>query len=173
MGLSEKECWFWLASCEWMGVGSAEKLLGYFKSAKNIYYGRNSQYEKVKGLNKNVRSHLEAREVSEDEVKRSMERMMKQKGSFVCRIDEAFPSKLRLLPDAPLGLFYYGKLPDETRPLIAVVGAREASGYGLEAARYFSRKLAESGVGVISGLARGIDSEAHKGALQGNLWRRV
>ena len=168
MSLTEKECWFWLASCEWMGIRSAEKLLGYFKSAKNIYYGRNSQYDKIKGLSKKVMSHLEAREVDEDDVKRSIERMLKQEISFICRIDETFPKKLRCLPDAPLGVFYSGKLPDVNQPMIAVVGAREASGYGLEAARYFSRKLAENGVGVISGLARGIDSEAHKGALQGN-----
>ena len=167
MGLTERECWFWLASCEWMSIGSAEKLLGYFKSAKNIYYGRNSQYEKIKGLSKKVLKHLEARNISEDQLKENMERMQTQSGKFVCRIDEEFPQKLRNLPDSPLGLFYYGNLPKENTPVIAIVGAREASGYGMEAARYFSRKLAEQGIGIISGLARGIDGEAHKGALQG------
>lgn len=167
MGLTEKECWFWLASCEWMGIGSAEKLLGYFKSAKNIYYGSNSQYEKIKGLNKKVLGRLEEKRTSEDEIKRQIERMEKNDIKFVSRIDDGFPSKLGRLPDAPLGLFYSGKLPDEKTPVLAIVGAREASGYGLEAAAYFSRKLAQAGVGIISGLARGIDSEAHKGALKG------
>ena len=167
MGLTERECWFWLASCDWMSVGSAEKLLGYFKSVKNIYYGRNSQYEKIKGLSKNVQKHLEAREISEDQIKRDIERMHLQNRNFVCRIDEAYPKKLRNLPDSPIGLFYYGNLPENDKPMIAIVGAREASGYGMEAARYFSRKLAEQGIGIISGLARGIDGEAHKGALQG------
>ena len=167
MELSERDYWFWLASCEWMSIGSAEKLLGYFKTAKNIYNGRNSQYEKIKGLSKRVLKHLEAREISEDQIKKDLERMYALNGQFVCRVDDAYPGKLRNLPDAPLGIFYYGELPKENQPVIAIVGAREASGYGLEAARYFSQKLAEHGMGVISGLARGIDGEAHKGAIQG------
>lgn len=52
--------------------------------------------------------------------------------------------------------------------MIAIVGAREASGYGLSAARYFARKLSEMGIGIISGLARGVDGEAHWGALSGD-----
>lgn len=167
MRLTERECWFWMASCEWLGVRSAEKLLGYFKSAKNIYYGRNSQYEKVNGLNPKILTRLKAREVQEDQLRRNIDLFERRGGKFVCRIDSNYPEKLRHIHDMPLGLFYYGKLPDEKQPLIAVVGAREASGYGLEAARYFSRKLAENGVGIISGLARGVDGEAHKGTLQG------
>ena len=110
---------------------------------------------------------LEAREVSEDQIKKDLERMYALNGRFVCRADDTFPEKLRNLPDAPLGLFYYGNLPENNQPVMAIVGAREASGYGLEAARYFSQRLAEHGIGVISGLARGIDGEAHKGAIQG------
>lgn len=57
-------------------------------------------------------------------------------------------------------------LPDLKRPAIAIVGAREASGYGLASARYFAGALSEMGIDVISGLARGIDGEAHRGVLQ-------
>ena len=167
MGLTERECWFWLASCEWIGVRSAEKLLGYFKSAKNIYYGSNSHYEKVQGLSKKILHGLQCSKVSEDQIKRWMNALEQNQGKFTCRIDSDYPQKLRHLSDPPLGLFYYGELPKKEQPMIAVIGAREASEYGLEAARYFSRKLSECGVGIISGLARGVDGEAHKGALQG------
>lgn len=168
MGLTERECWFWLSSCEWMGIKSAERLLGYFKSARNIYYGTDSHYEKIKGLKPKVVSYLKAKDRDEDQIKRSMEKLALQGGHFVCRLDSCYPDKFRVLPDPPLGIFYYGSLPEPHQPMIAIVGAREASGYGLEAARYFSKKLAEKGVGIISGLARGIDGEAHSGALQGN-----
>ena len=166
MGLTERECWFWLCSCEWMGIKSAERLLGYFKSAGNIYYGTESNYEKIKGLNPKLISRLKARNRNEEEIKRSIEKFESQGGQFLCRLDKEYPDKFRVIPDPPLGIFYYGSMPDLNQPMIAIVGAREASGYGLEASCYFSRKLAEQGVGIISGLARGIDGEAHKGALQ-------
>lgn len=58
MGLTERECWFWLCSRPWLGVRSINKLLGYFKTAKNIYYGRNVQYAEIQGLKENIRRKL-------------------------------------------------------------------------------------------------------------------
>ena len=167
MRLNERECWFWLSSCDWIGIKSAERLLGYFKSARNIYYGTDSHYEKIKGLNPKLLTHLKTKKQSEDEIRRSIEKMNSQGGQFTCRFDINYPERLRQIPDPPLGIFYYGSLPDPAKPMIAVIGAREASGYGLEAARYFSRELSKAGIGIISGLARGIDGEAHKGAIEG------
>lgn len=167
MGLTEKECWFWLCSRPWLGVRSIDKLLGYFKTAKNIYYGRNTQYAKVQGLKEAVRKKLEnPEEKDESQLKRVIRRLEILGGRFAGRIDEEYPEKLRHIYDAPAGLFYYGDLPDSKRPAIAIVGAREASGYGLASARYFARALSEMGIDVISGLARGIDGEAHRGVLQ-------
>ena len=167
MGLTERECWFWMCSRPWLGVRSIDKLLGYFKTAKNIYYGRNSQYTEVKGLSENIRKRLEqCVEKDETLLRRDMSRLEKSGGHFVCRIDREYPEKLRHIYDAPAGLFYYGHLPEKKRPMIAVVGAREASGYGLASARYFAGALAEMGIDVISGLARGVDGEAHRGVLE-------
>ena len=144
MGLTERECWFWMCSRPWLGVRSIDKLLGYFKTAKNIYYGRNSQYTEVKGLSENIRKRLEqCVEKDETLLRRDMSRLEKSGGHFVCRIDREYPEKLRHIYDAPAGLFYYGHLPEKKRPMIAVVGAREASGYGLASARYFAGALAE------------------------------
>ncbi len=60
-----------------------------------------------------------------------------------------------------------GKLPEESRKAVAVVGARNCSLYGRKQARYFARSLAARGVRIISGLAAGIDAAAHEGALEG------
>lgn len=169
MGLTEKECWFWLCTRPWLGIRSIEKLLGYFKTAKNIYYGRNSQYIQVPGVKEKLREKLlDPKEKDEEDLKGKICRLEQLGGKFVCRIDREYPEKLRHIYDAPAGLFYYGRLPDLGKPLIAIVGAREASGYGLSAARYFARKLSEMGIGIISGLARGVDGEAHWGALSGD-----
>ncbi|MCQ2492689.1 MAG: DNA-processing protein DprA [Lachnospiraceae bacterium] len=80
--------------------------------------------------------------------------------------DEDYPMRLQAIPDRPFGLYVKGRLPEDDLPSIAMVGARDATPYGIEAAKYFSRELAEMGVQIISGLARGIDSCSHKGALQ-------
>ena len=78
------------------------------------------------------------------------------------------PPLLRAIHDAPPGLFLRGAADLEllTRPAVAVVGARACSGYGASVARMLGRELAAAGLVVVSGLARGVDAEAHRGALQ-------
>ena len=80
----------------------------------------------------------------------------------------AFPSLLRAIHDPPAGLFLRGEGDPEIlgRPAVAIVGARACSGYGAAVARSLGRELAAAGLVVASGLARGIDAEAHRGALE-------
>lgn len=80
--------------------------------------------------------------------------------------EEEYPTKLKKIYDYPLGLFIKGKLPDEKTLSIAMVGARDITPYGMQAADYFSSQLARRGVQIISGLARGVDGYSHKGALK-------
>lgn len=77
-----------------------------------------------------------------------------------------FPALLREIPDPPASLFMAGRVL-EGGPFIAVVGARRACRYGLEAARWLGAELAGAGITVVSGMARGIDAAAHLGALAG------
>ncbi|MDQ3890136.1 MAG: DNA-processing protein DprA [Actinomycetota bacterium] len=82
--------------------------------------------------------------------------------------DPAYPPLLRELHDPPPRLFLRGGSADVlSRPAVAVVGARSCSPYGAHVARSLARDLAAAGVVVVSGLARGIDGEAHRGALEG------
>src|SRR4051794_43759 len=90
----------------------------------------------------------------------------------VCPHDLRYPSLLRDLRDAPAALYLRGDRDDileiTAQPAVAVVGSRRASPYGLEMARSLSRDLSACGVTVVSGLALGIDSAAHEGALDGH-----
>ena len=81
--------------------------------------------------------------------------------------EERFPQKLLPYPGMPDELYYMGALPDPALPAVAIVGARMYSPYGRIQAFEFARVLSENGVQVISGLATGIDSEGHRGALAG------
>jgi DNA processing protein len=87
---------------------------------------------------------------------------------FVARSDPAFPPLLRAIHDPPPGLFLRGPADAEVlaRPAVAVVGARACSAYGRQVARGLGRDLAAAGLVVVSGLARGVDAEAHRGALE-------
>lgn len=78
--------------------------------------------------------------------------------------EEGFPEGLRALPQPPTHLYLKGELPPE-REAVALVGTRRASPWALAFARRLARELAEAGLWVVSGLARGIDREAHLGAL--------
>lgn len=76
-----------------------------------------------------------------------------------------YPAPLAGLPDAPDLLFARGHVPDEAA--VAIVGTRSCTGYGRRLARSYGRSVAEAGWVVVSGLARGIDAEAHLGTLDG------
>jgi DNA processing protein len=79
--------------------------------------------------------------------------------------DPAFPAHLRTLSDMPPLLWYRGALHCVAAPGVAIVGARAATAAALEAARWLAAGVAARGITVISGLARGVDSAAHRGAL--------
>ena len=84
------------------------------------------------------------------------------------RSDPSFPPLLRAIHDPPAGLFLRGSADVEmlSRPAVSIVGARACTGYGSGVARSLGRDVAAAGLVVVSGLARGIDGEAHRGALE-------
>jgi DNA processing protein len=81
--------------------------------------------------------------------------------------DSAFPAALRAIGDMPPALWYRGELQALAAPCVAIVGSRAASAVALESAERLAEDLAARGVLVVSGLARGVDSAAHRGALRG------
>ncbi len=81
--------------------------------------------------------------------------------------DPSYPANLRPLVDAPPVLFLRGELIPEDKFSMAIVGSRRATSYGLGLARQFAREMARHGLTIVSGGARGVDTEAHKGALEG------
>ncbi len=86
-------------------------------------------------------------------------------GSFLTPEDEAYPERLREIYDPPAVLWTRGDASLLARPGIAVVGTRQPSPYGAGMAELLSRNLAQRGMVILSGMARGVDTAAHKGAL--------
>ncbi len=95
-------------------------------------------------------------------------RLAERELRFLSRSDPAFPPLLRAIHDPPVGLFLRGGAEPGllARTAVAIVGARACSPYGGQVARSLARELAAAGLVVVSGLARGIDGAAHRGALE-------
>jgi DNA processing protein len=84
----------------------------------------------------------------------------------ITHLDEDYPSSLRDIPDHPVVLYVRGSIPEHIGSSVAIVGSRSATFYGMDVAGKFAASLAERGIPVVSGLARGIDAAAHRGCLK-------
>jgi DNA processing protein len=83
----------------------------------------------------------------------------------VAIVDPEYPPLLREIVDPPFALFHRGDLSLLQQPMVAMVGSRRASSYGMNAAAHLARQLVSAGVVIVSGLARGIDAASHQAAL--------
>ncbi len=93
--------------------------------------------------------------------------VLKRNGlSYTYYGEEEFPRKLLEIPDAPFSIYYKGSLPTEGAPMVAMIGARRYSEYGRCMAEYFADRLSCNGVGIISGMAMGIDGISQRMALK-------
>ncbi len=92
---------------------------------------------------------------------------LKETGCLYLPFDSnEYPEPLKAIPDPPPGIYLWGQLRPEDLNAVAIVGSRRASPFALNLARVLARELAQAGVTVVSGLARGIDAAAHEGALE-------
>lgn len=85
--------------------------------------------------------------------------------SIITEEDENYPAPLRNMYDPPLALYVWGELLPRDKHAISIVGSRKTSNYGRETARKLSLQLASAGLTIVSGMARGIDTYAHEGAI--------
>lgn len=99
---------------------------------------------------------------------KELEEINTQGISVVTRMDKNYPPLLKQLFDPPAVLFYRGTLPDSNRKHLAVVGSRKATSYGTYATEHIIAPLAESGAVIVSGLAYGIDTTAHRTTIEHN-----
>jgi len=109
----------------------------------------------------------EAPRISEGEEKRAS----REGARIIVRGEDSYPEPLEDLELPPPVLYLLGEIPPQ--PAIAIVGSRKATAYGLEAAKAFASTLAQAGVAVISGFARGIDAAAHEAAVKAPQGRTV
>ena len=163
MEISEKDYAYWLFNVPNIGNASVDKLLCSGLSCRDVYQLGTGELSKL--LSRKKAESIERSRYSWDFD--GERKKLNDKGvRFVSRIDPEFPEKLKNIPNAPFAIYVKGDLPDPAVPSVSIVGARMCSEYGRYMARQFGRGLALSGVQVISGMARGIDSIAQGAALE-------
>ena len=162
----EKEYLCWLSQVPYVGPVTVRRLWDRYHSFEKIYNMEGKEL-KIQGL---INARIEAGfDGWKKELPKAREecRCLGEKGiCYVTFLEDGFPKRLKSLYGAPVGLYVKGRLPTDSRPAAAIVGARGCSHYGRETARLLARSLAEEGVQIVSGLALGIDGAGHRGALE-------
>ena len=149
------------------GIGFARytALLEYFGSAAAVFAASRGELEQVPRLGSKL-----AEEIVNFDAERELERELAAADKGGVRIftvsDPDYPEMLRDLADPPLCLYWRGRLPDRDLPLVAVVGSRRLSSYGMRMTSAIASDAAAAGFGVVSGLALGADTLAHEAAVK-------
>ncbi|MDE6851126.1 MAG: DNA-processing protein DprA [Lachnospiraceae bacterium] len=163
--MDQKVLAYWLANQPGFGRKKIQILWNCFGSLEDIFYSKEHTLQQVPGITDRERKILQ-QDRNYALWQEKLCRLQKRNIRFIWRQDREYPDRLASISDPPFGLYVRGKLPEEDKPTVAIVGAREASHEGKEIARKFGRELAENGIRIISGLARGIDVTAQRGALE-------
>ena len=163
----QEESWYlyWLAGVPGIGLRTMQKLMEHFGRASRIYRASRGELEKIRGVSSSAADQILCEEGREN-ARRSWCALPGKKIQYVSFYSREYPERLRTLFDPPKQLYVKGKLPDPTRYAVGIVGARECTVYGRDMARLFGYRLAEAGVQVVSGMAKGVDGWAHQGALE-------
>lgn len=151
----------WLCSFPDISNRVLLNLLELCGSAREVYYADTHRWRQVL-KEKQVESLKRFTEIWKPEEEY---RKLKERGIYLVTLgDMEYPKRLMEIPDAPYGLFVRGSLPGE-EITVAVIGARDCSGYGAYVAKKLGETLARHGITVISGMARGVDGISQQAAL--------
>lgn len=151
---------------ERIGPKRFKKLLGHFASLKEAWLEGSASDFATAGLEESLALEIATRRPQIDLTK-ELEKMAKEKIEIITILDENYPKLLKEIYDPPHVLYLKGILkPEKDEFSLAVVGTRRLSNYGYQAAEKISYDLAQAGLTIVSGLAQGIDTLAHLGAVK-------
>lgn len=164
MAKEEELYWLGLHLMPGLGPRKAQVLLEQFRSPQAIFQAPRSELQAA-GLPPGLAQSLASGCVFE-EAANQQKRMMDEGVRLIPVSGELYSARLREIYDPPVALFARGRVELMNAVSVAVVGTRRPSAYGMAAAERISRELAEAGVCIVSGMARGIDTKAHSAALE-------
>ncbi len=158
---------YWLALNFLTDIGpvTARRLLSACGGPGNIFRMSFEELRKIEGVGEH-----RARSITGfnrwEAVRREAGNIAERRMTVLTINDDGYPAPLRAVQDAPLVLYMKGDFRDVDKYAVSVVGSRRATAYGIEVAERISYRLASKGLTVVSGMARGIDTASHRGALK-------
>ena len=162
MVMDSLRSWFYLKSVPGVGNLLCKRLIDRFKAPANVFQASDQELLQVNGLTQRHVAAIKSHKLEGVEAELAL--AAKKDYRLVTLTDSDYPRLLREIPDPPPFLYVYGRLERHSANL-AVVGSRNATGYGLSTTRDLCRSLASHNLTIVSGMARGIDTAAHEGAL--------
>ena len=155
--------WFFLKSVPGVGNLLAKRLLDLFETPQNVFQASAEKLLQVEGVTKRhvaaLKNHKMPRKITAE-----LDLLARKNYRITTQADPDFPRLLREIPDPPPFLYVSGRL-NSSALKIAVVGSRNATEYGLTTTKNLCAGLASLGITIVSGMARGIDTAAHEGAM--------
>lgn len=163
--MKDKKYCIWLSSIPGVGSKSCLSLIRHFGSAENIYQ---CSFQEL--MSSGLIKERTASSITENRKLENINeylKIMKENGIKVYTIGESeYPENLKNIYDPPPVIYVKGEIKKEDSLAIGIVGSRKASDYGLKTAQKIAYRLADLGITIVSGMALGIDTAAHRGALE-------
>ena len=151
----------WLAHLHGIGAFNLDRLLEFFGSAENVY--RNDVGAAgILTANALGKLHSAKKNINPE---KCAELMGRRGIRFIHKSSFDYPELLKSIPNAPFGLFVRGEMPTFDKKWLSIIGSRRYSKYGSDTAYSLAGETSREGVVIVSGMAEGLDSYAHKGAL--------
>jgi len=141
-----------------------KKLLDYFGKPEDILHAAPGKLMAVSGIGQNIADKIYS--LKKEDLDKEFTLAKKYGLKIMTFEDKDYPENLKNIYDPPIVLYVKGELKAEDKFSLGIVGSRRASYYGLNSAEKFAYELSEKGFTIVSGMARGIDTYAHKGALK-------
>jgi DNA processing protein len=157
--------WFILKSAPGIGDLLFKRLIDRFKSPELVFEATREDLIEIDGITPRLAAAIKQRKMI-DSVKKDLDLVMQKQYKIVTMTDTEYPPLLLQIPDPPPFLYVLGRLNGSIRN-IAVVGSRNATRYGISTTRRLCHDLVQFKMTIASGMAVGIDSAAHEGALMG------
>lgn len=154
---------YWFAALRELNGRKKDEIRGQVSSAQELYYIEEKEWSRF-GCEEKVSESIQNSKQNWD-LEKEYEVLLRKRIRLITLADSSYPTRLREIPSPPYAIYVKGKLPEERKFSVAIVGARECSAYGMRMAQEFGAQLSKAGVQIISGMARGIDSYSQESAL--------
>lgn len=161
----KQDCyWIWLSRINGIGARKFLSIYEHFGDIEKVYSAKEIDFYGISNINKRDVNHILKNKNLEETIE-YMKKLKKQKVGLLLYKDNNYPTLLKEIYDPPAVLYYKGNMKIDDIA-ISIVGSRKASYYGLKMAKKLAYELASLGVTIVSGMAKGIDTYAHKGAIE-------